>query len=119
MFGLSLVIAWFKDMPDITGDRKFRIMTLTLSLGPKKVFDIGRWVLTFCYLALVFVGFWGIESFNQLLLVISHIVLLLIMWIISFKIDATDKASISRYYLFIWTLFFAEYIVFPLSVLTA
>lgn len=119
MFGLSLVIAWFKDMPDITGDRKFRIMTLTLSLGQKKVFDIGRWVLTFCYLALVFVGFWGIESFNQLLLVISHIVLLLIMWMISFKIDVTDKASISRYYLFIWTLFFAEYIVFPLSVLTA
>ncbi len=94
-------------------------MTLTLRFGPRKVFDIGRWVLTLCYIPLIFIGIWGIEGVNQLLLVISHIFLLLLMWMISFKIDATDKASISKYYLFIWTLFFAEYIVFPLSMLTA
>jgi homogentisate phytyltransferase/homogentisate geranylgeranyltransferase len=119
MFGLSLVIAWFKDMPDIAGDRIFKIITLSLRFGPRRVFQIGRWVLTFCYALLILMGILGIEGINQLLLVSSHSFLLFLMWMISLKIEATDKASISKYYLFIWTLFFAEYIVFPLSVLTA
>lgn len=119
MFGLSVVIAWFKDMPDTTGDRVFKIMTLTLRLGATKVFNIGRWVLTVCYLSLMTIGVGGMEGIHQLWFIGSHVSLLLLMWILSARIDPTDKESIWQYYLFIWTLFYAEYIVFPLSVFLA
>lgn len=119
MFGLSLVIAWFKDMPDTTGDRVFRIMTLTLRFGEVKVFNIGRWVLTLCYLPLIVIGTVGMDAIHQLLFVGSHTFLLLLTWILSLRIDPTDKRSISQYYLFIWALFYAEYIVFPLAVVMA
>jgi homogentisate phytyltransferase/homogentisate geranylgeranyltransferase len=117
MFGLSLVIAWFKDLPDISGDRKFRILTLTLQLGPKKVFDTGRWLLTFCYVGIILIGTWGIDKINQPIFIISHLSLAALMWILSFRANPVDKTSISKYYLFIWSLFFAEYIFFPLSIL--
>lgn len=117
MFGLSLVIAWFKDMPDITGDRKFKILTLTLILGPKKVFNIGRELLTFCYVILILIGLKGNYDLNTAILVTSHLFLLLMMWVISIKVDPAKRLSISKYYLFIWVLFYAEYIFFPISCL--
>ena len=36
VLALSLVIAWFKDIPDMAGDRQFRVRTLTLRLGPRR-----------------------------------------------------------------------------------
>lgn len=119
IFGLSLVIAWFKDMPDTEGDRRFRIMTLTLTLGPQKVFNIGRWLLTVCYLSLIIIGFWGIYGINETILIVSHLILLVLMWIASLKINPANKVSIARYYLFIWVLFFSEYIFFPIACLAA
>lgn len=117
MFGLSLVIAWFKDMPDIKGDRKFKIKTLTLRLGPKRVFDIGRILLTLCYVALILIGIKGIPGVNGTILILSHLFLLFLTWMLSLKINPTNKVSIARYYLFVWFLFFSEYILFPLSCL--
>jgi len=119
IFGLSLVIAWFKDMPDTEGDRRFRIITLTLTLGPQKVFNIGRWLLTVCYSALIIIGFWGIYGINETILIISHLILLALMWIASLKINPANKVSIAKYYLFIWVLFFSEYIFFPIACLAA
>ncbi|NJM96439.1 MAG: homogentisate phytyltransferase [Phormidesmis sp. RL_2_1] len=49
----SFVIAIFKDIPDIEGDRQFNISTYTLRLGRKKVFQLARWVLTVCYGGLI------------------------------------------------------------------
>lgn len=119
MFGISLVIAWFKDMPDMEGDRKFKIMTLSLSLGPKRVFNIGRALLAACYMALILIGIVGIPGVNGTILILSHLLLLFLMWAISLKINPANKASIARYYLFVWFLFFAEYIFFPLSCVIA
>lgn len=117
MFGLSLVIAWFKDMPDTKGDREFRIITLTLRLGPKKVFNIGRILLASCYIALILIGIVGISGVNGTILIVSHVCLLILMWILSLKIDPANQNSTARYYLFIWFLFYSEYIFFPLSCL--
>jgi homogentisate phytyltransferase/homogentisate geranylgeranyltransferase len=119
MFGISLVIAWFKDMPDIEGDRKFKIATLTLSLGPKKVFDIGRSLLAVCYVALILIGAAGVSGVSGTILILSHLALLSLMWILSLRVDPANKVSIAKYYMFVWILFFSEYIFFPLSCLAA
>jgi homogentisate phytyltransferase/homogentisate geranylgeranyltransferase len=119
IFGLSLVIAWFKDIPDMEGDSRFKIMTLSLTLGARKVFNIGRGMLAACYLGLVVAGIYGIPGVNGAVLVITHLGLLILMWLKGRAVEMDDKASIARYYLFTWGLFFSEYIFFPLACILA
>lgn len=119
MFGLSLVIAWFKDIPDMEGDRRYEIATLTLRLGPRRVFDLGRGLLTACYLGLAVAGLIGIPDVNGAVLAGSHLVLLGVMWRAGAGIDPADKTAMTRYYMTVWGLFFAEYLVYPLACLTA
>ncbi|NIV11271.1 MAG: homogentisate phytyltransferase [Aliifodinibius sp.] len=117
IFGLSLVIAWFKDIPDAEGDRRFKIMTLTVHLGAEKVFKLGRGLLTVCYLGLIIAGLAGLPRVNQTFLVATHIILLIVMWLLSRRVDPAQQASMARYYLTIWILFFAEYLIFPTACL--
>lgn len=119
IFGLSLVIAWFKDIPDMEGDSRFKIMTLSLTLGARKVFNIGRGLLAICYLGLIFAGIYGIPGVNGTLLAGAHLALLILMWLKSRQVAVGDRSSITRYYLFIWGLFFSEYIFFPLACVLA
>lgn len=119
IFGLSLVIAWFKDIPDMEGDSRFKIMTLSLTLGARKVFNIGRGLLALCYLGLIFAGIYGIPGVNGTVLAGTHLALLILMWLKSRRVTVSDKSSIARYYLFTWGLFFSEYIFFPLACILA
>ena len=41
-FGFGLVIAIYKDIPDLMGDRAYGIETFTVKLGPKLAFNLGR-----------------------------------------------------------------------------
>jgi homogentisate phytyltransferase/homogentisate geranylgeranyltransferase len=119
IFGLSLVIAWFKDIPDIDGDRHFRIATLSCHLGPDKVFRLGVYVLTACYLSLIIAGIIGISGVNGPVLALTHLFLLILMWIMSKRVQPLDKTSFTNYYQFIWTLFFCEYIFYATACLLA
>jgi len=119
IFGLSLVIAWFKDIPDMEGDSRFRIMTLSLTLGARKVFNVGRGLLAACYLGLIVAGIAGIPGVNGAVLAATHAGLLGMMWLASLRATPGNRASIARYYLFIWVLFFSEYIFFPIACLAA
>lgn len=112
IFGLSLVIAWFKDMPDVDGDRKYQIMTLSIKFGPATVFKIGLTLMTILYVALIITGTIGVNGVNGTALIISHLLLLGIMWAIGIKVDTSKKAAITRYYLFVWVLFYSEYIFY-------
>ncbi len=112
IFGLSLVIAWFKDIPDVAGDRRFAIMTLSIKLGPIAVYRIGLILLTVFYGAMIFTGIAGVNGINGSALVVSHLALLTIMWLVGRKTDPGEKSSITRFYLFIWGLFYSEYIFF-------
>lgn len=119
IFGLSLVIAWFKDIPDMEGDQRFRIATLSLKLGPRRVFQLGRGLLAACYLGMIIAGLAGMDGVHGPLLAASHIGLILLMWRRSRGVDLTDRSSMTKFYLFIWGLFFSEYIVFALLCLLA
>lgn len=119
IFGFSLVIAWFKDIPDMEGDSRFKIMTLSLRLGARKVFNIGRGLLAAGYAGMILGGMIGIPGVNGMVLAATHAGLLGLMWLFSLRITPGEQASMTRYYLFIWVLFFAEYIVFPVACLAA
>ena len=115
----SFVIAIFKDIPDLEGDRQFNISTYTLQLGRKKVFAIARWVLTACYGGLILSAPF-LPGINAPFLIIAQTIGILSFWWLSRRVDldpSPTKKDISYpdFYQFIWKLFFVEYLIFPLA----
>ncbi len=117
MFGFSLIIAWFKDIPDTEGDRQFRISTFALRLGQKAVFLMGIVLLSILYIGMIIAGFLRLPGVNEPFLIISHLALLLLLWLRSGKVDPAEQASMTSHYHFIWKLFYVEYIAFPAACL--
>lgn len=115
----TFAIAIFKDIPDMEGDLRYNITTLTIQLGAQAVFNIALWVLTICYLGMILVAVTRIAAVNTIFLVITHLGILVWMWLQSWAVDLQDKTAIARFYQFIWKLFFIEYLIFPVACLLA
>ncbi|RMG38754.1 MAG: homogentisate phytyltransferase [Methanobacteriota archaeon] len=114
-FGLSLVIAWFKDIPDVQGDRLFQIRTLSVVIGSNKVFYLGLGVLTLWMVGLIYFSVVGLGELNGFILGIGNLVLLGALWLKGLKTTPTRKKLMREYYQFLWRIFFLEYILFALS----
>lgn len=117
MLGLSLVIAWFKDIPDMSGDRAFKIITLSLKLGPHVVFRIGTSLLLIFYLGLMTAAAMGLPGVHPQVLILTHLLLVVLMLARAHRVDPANKIQATRFYLFTWGLFFAEYLVFAAACL--
>ncbi|MDH6061895.1 homogentisate phytyltransferase [Chrysosporum bergii ANA360D] len=115
----TFAIAIFKDIPDMEGDRLYNITTFTLQLGPQAVFNLALWVLTLCYLGMILVGVLRLSALNPAFLAMTHLVVLVGMWMRSLAVDLQDKTAISQFYQFIWKLFYLEYIIFPIACILA
>ena len=113
----TFAIAIFKDIPDMAGDRKYNITTLTIRLGANAVFNLSRWVLTACYVGMIVAGFEGLPGVNLPFLTSTHLILLGLMWWRSLNVNLEDKSAIASFYQFIWKLFFLEYVIFPVACL--
>lgn len=118
-FGFGLVIALYKDLPDQLGDRQFGIRTFTVRLGKQRVFNIGRWLLTGFYLIPVFIGIQLLPELNGLVLIITHLLILAFFWRASLRVDLSNTASVTRFYLFLWGLFYAEYLLLSLNAIVS
>ena len=119
----SVVIAIFKDIPDIEGDRRFNITTFTVRLGQQRVYNLARIILTGCYIGMVAVTPW-VEGVNWLFLLVTHIGLLSLLWWRSQRVALPNQAndleapiSFPAFYQFIWQLFFLEYVLYPVACL--
>lgn len=112
----TFAIAIFKDIPDIEGDRRYHITTFTIRLGATTVFNLARSVLMFCYLGMILAGL-VLPGVNPLFLVVSHSLMLILLWWRSTKVNLQNKSEIARFYQFIWKLFFLEYLLFPVACL--
>jgi homogentisate phytyltransferase/homogentisate geranylgeranyltransferase len=118
----SIAIAIFKDIPDIEGDRRYGINTFTVQLGQQAIFQVAHWLLTVCYLGMI-----GMAPFlpgvHSGFLIVSHSILLVYFWYLSQRVRLTPinpsetgtALTYPDFYQFIWKLFFAEYLLFPLS----
>lgn len=112
IFVYSIVIAWFKDIPDMEGDRRFQINTLTLRLGAARVFRTGNGLLVLTCLGLIVLPFFFSFSLNPVFFAVIHLLMLLSLWITGRRVRLGEPASVRDYYQFIWVLFFLEYVVF-------
>ncbi len=111
----TIAIAIFKDVPDLEGDRQYKIKTFTLALGKSAVFDLTRWAIALAYLVTIGAGGVSLPPMAAWFFVGSHLVLLGLLWWRSQDIDLDQKSSITDFYQFIWKLFFLEYLVFPVA----
>jgi homogentisate phytyltransferase/homogentisate geranylgeranyltransferase len=110
-FGFGLVIALYKDIPDLPGDRQFGVGTFTVRRGPAYVFDLGRWLLTGFYLLPIVLGLARLPAADGALLLGSHVILVAAFWTRSRAVDPAEPAGVARFYMFLWTLFYAEYVL--------
>ncbi|OEL22732.1 putative homogentisate phytyltransferase 2, chloroplastic [Dichanthelium oligosanthes] len=139
----ALVIAITKDLPDVEGDRKYQISTLATKLGVRNIAFLGSGLLVANYIAAIVVAFMMPQAFRRTVMVPLHVVLaaglIFQTWVLeqakytkvklsaytfhmttcaSFLIRSLPSSvlqdAISQYYRFIWNLFYAEYIFFPL-----
>ncbi len=109
----TISIAIFKDVPDLEGDRKYKINTFTLILGKSAIFNLSRSIITICYLGMIATGIFWLQAIDTSLFCAYHLVLLTLFWWRSQKVNLEQKNSIADFYQLIWKLFFLEYLLFP------
>lgn len=98
----SVVIALFKDIPDIDGDKIFGIHSFTVRLGQERVFWSCISLLEVAYGAAVLVGVASSSRWSKWLTVLGHVTLASILWIRAKSVDLKSKAAITSFYMFIW-----------------
>jgi homogentisate phytyltransferase/homogentisate geranylgeranyltransferase len=115
----SFAIAVLKDVPDAEGDRRYRIGTFTVRLGVRAAFRMGMGALVAGYLGMAIAGPLLIGDASPWVLAAGHLgCLALLVWLAA-RVDLSDPARFSRFYLRVWALFFAEYLLVPVAVLAA
>ncbi len=109
----SFAIAVLKDVPDADGDRRFAIRTFTVRLGARFAFALGMGALTLAYLGMALIGF---EGADRTVLAVTHLAALALLWAWALRADLED---FTPFYMRVWALFFAEYVIVPAAVLSA
>lgn len=113
----SLVIALFKDIPDVKGDALHGNQTASVRLGVPKVFWTCIGLLMCMYTGSV--GY--ILCFGGNLKVAVAGCQAALAWALVSRARSADLKSstdIVATYMFIWNLFYAQYLMFPLITLT-
>jgi len=115
----SFAIAVLKDIPDAEGDRRYRIATFTVRLGSRTAFLTGMTALVGAYLGMIVVAPLLLNDASAVVLVAGHLACLAVLLWLALRVDLTDRVAFTRFYMRVWTLFFAEYLLMPLAVAVA
>lgn len=113
-FGFGIVIAFYKDLPDLAGDQRHAISTLTVRLGPARVVALGRLLLTLCYGLPISVALASWPAPAAILLLIGHLALIGIFWHTSLTVNLSQPASVIHLYMVLWRMFYAEFVLLSL-----
>ncbi|CAK7353864.1 unnamed protein product [Dovyalis caffra] len=98
----SAVIALFKDIPDVDGDRDFGIQSFSVSLGQERVFWLCVNMLLIAYGAAVVVGASSTFLPSKFITILGHCTLAFVLWLRARTVDLASKESITSFYMFIW-----------------
>ncbi|KAL8209434.1 hypothetical protein R6Q57_006166 [Mikania cordata] len=105
----SVSTIFFKDIPDIEGDRMHGIKSLAIKLGEKRMYWICIWILEIAYVAAAFVGATSPVTWSKYVTIISHLVMGTVLWIRAKSVDLKNMDAVQSMYMFLWQLFYAEY----------
>ncbi|KAG0459655.1 hypothetical protein HPP92_022783 [Vanilla planifolia] len=110
----DLLFCRYSFIQDIEGDRIFGIRSFSVRLGQKPVFWACVCLLEFAYAVGVVVGATSAHFWSKLVTVTSHAILASVLWNNARSVNLTNKSDITNFYMFIWKLFYAEYLLIPL-----
>jgi homogentisate phytyltransferase/homogentisate geranylgeranyltransferase len=113
----SFAIAVLKDVPDLEGDRRFRIATFTVRLGPRRAARLGVGALVVAYVGMIGAGPLLLTDVQPLVLAGGHAAALaLLLWWVR-RADPADRERFGAFYMRVWALFFLEYALISAAVL--
>jgi homogentisate phytyltransferase/homogentisate geranylgeranyltransferase len=121
MSTFTAVIGVFKDIPDIEGDRLNKVWTLAVRYGPYVMVNACVAVLTSAYFGFFIYGLFLNQSsivsssLSTKFLSWAHCLLALVLVSRLFAIEYGSKKSVTALYMFIWKLFYIEYLIFPIA----
>ncbi|KXZ45694.1 hypothetical protein GPECTOR_51g679 [Gonium pectorale] len=114
MLFFSVVIALFKDLPDVVGDRKAGVRTLSVRMGEGSVFRICVGLLTAAYAGAAVASLTlPAGAAARALLFAGHAALCGALLHRARSVDTRQKSHLTDYYMFVWKLFYAEYLLIP------
>lgn len=116
----SIVISWFKDLPDVEGDAKYNIKTFAILYSPKVALISGHVLVGLAYMFTIFLKFVAysnaaVPSFETKVLLYGHILLVVLFIANSFSIRLAEHRSVQKFYKRFWLFFFAEYLVYLIA----
>lgn len=109
---MLLVIGTFKDIPDVTGDIKNNRSSFAIKYGVKNIFNYCVYVLISNYIIHIMVTLFYSDKFNIYLIIPYHIMLASYLFY-KWYIYNYDNDNYTNFYMFIWKLFYAEYLIYP------
>uniref|UniRef100_A0A2N9HW89 Homogentisate phytyltransferase n=1 Tax=Fagus sylvatica TaxID=28930 RepID=A0A2N9HW89_FAGSY len=98
----SVVIALFKDIPDIDGDKIYGIRSFSVRLGQSRVFWTCISLLEMAYGVALLVGIASSSLWSKLITVLGHTILASVLWNRAKSVDLKSKDAITSFYMFIW-----------------
>jgi homogentisate phytyltransferase / homogentisate geranylgeranyltransferase len=115
----SVAIALLKDVPDIEGDRRYRIATYSVRLGGAVVLRAGLALLGTAYVGIAIAAPFLLDGWAAVFLAGSHVLALAALLVAARRTDPGDRVVFTAFYMFVWRLFFLEYVIVPLAWLLA
>lgn len=115
IFAISLVIALFKDLPDIKGDKLHEITTIAQLLGEKNVFNLSWIILSLNFLVIIFLAIYYVNMRALIFIILSQGFLFLWLHYRFQQVNVLDTYQLQQCYRFIWYLFYLEYLLIPLA----
>jgi len=114
MLVFSVVIALFKDVPDVKGDDAAGVRTLSVRIGPEAVFRVCVALLAGAYVAGVAYGLLACTGpLSRGVTALGHAALGAALLRRSAAVDVRRGTELTAHYMFIWKLFYAEYALIP------
>jgi homogentisate phytyltransferase/homogentisate geranylgeranyltransferase len=71
------------------------------------------------YLAMIIAAPLLLNDASATVLVAGHLACLAVLLWLALRVDLTDRVAFTRFYMRVWALFFAEYLLVPLAVAVA
>jgi homogentisate phytyltransferase/homogentisate geranylgeranyltransferase len=115
----SFAIAVLKDVPDMEGDRRYRIATFTVRLGPRRAAQLGLAALALAYAGMAVLGPLLIGDAQPVVLAAGHVAALAVLLVWARRADPADPVAFSAFYMRVWVLFFLEYALMAVAVVAA
>jgi homogentisate phytyltransferase/homogentisate geranylgeranyltransferase len=112
----SAAIALLKDIPDIEGDRTYRIRTFSVRLGRRPVFRAGLALLGAAYAAMLVAGPF-LPGVDPAVFTAGHLLAIAALAGFASRAELSDAAAFTAFYMRVWALFFFEYAIVAASVL--